>query len=62
MTAMRELWDVLMEKFKQLEPIVAIVWVGVISVFTIAMSTIIVTSFFGMIVKIVLAFTGNPIE
>jgi hypothetical protein len=59
---MKELWNVLMEKFKQLEPVVAIVWVGIVGVFTIAMSTIIVTSFFSMLVRIVLAFTGNPTE
>ena len=50
---MKELWTILMEKVKEVEPLVASIILSVCGLFTIAMATIITCKFFTMIIKIV---------
>lgn len=50
---MKELWAILIEKLKQIEPIVAAVIIGICGLFTIGMATIVTCKFFTMIIKIV---------
>lgn len=57
---MKELWTVLMEKLKLVEPTEALIWMGVTGLFTIGMSTIVLTKFFKMIVLIVQTFGSHP--
>jgi hypothetical protein len=50
---MKELWSILLEKLKQVEPTVAAVIIGVCGLFTIGMTTVVTSKFFTMIIKIV---------
>lgn len=50
---MKELWTILMEKLKEVEPTVAAIIIGIGSLFTIGMATIVTCKFFAMIIKIV---------
>jgi hypothetical protein len=58
---MKELWAVLIEKLKQVEPIVASIEIGILSLFAIGMSTVVICGLFNLIEDIVLAFSGKPL-
>jgi len=59
---MKELWSILMEKLRQVESNVAVLGIGILALFTIGMSTIVVVDFINMIVKIVAFLSGQPIK
>jgi len=54
---MKELWSILMEKLKLVEPIEALIAI----MFTIGMATIIICNFFFTITQIVAMSTGHPV-
>jgi len=58
---MRQLWLILMEKVKQVEPNAAALGIGIMGLFALAMTTRIVVAFFKMVVEIVLAVSGQPL-
>jgi hypothetical protein len=58
---MKELWTVLMEKLKLVDPIEALVAIGVMGLFTIGMLTIIISRFFDLITQVVAMSTGHPV-
>jgi hypothetical protein len=58
---MKELWSILMEKLKLVEPIEALVAIGIMGMFTIGMLTIVTCSLFDLITQIVAMFTGHPV-
>jgi hypothetical protein len=58
---MKELWSILMEKLKLVEPIEALIAIGVMGMFTIGMLTIIIKEFFFLIIQIVAMSTGHPV-
>jgi hypothetical protein len=58
---MKELWSILMEKLKLVEPIEALIAIGIMGMFTIGMATIIICNFFFMITQIVAMSTGHPV-
>jgi hypothetical protein len=58
---MKELWAILMEKLKLVEPTYSLIAIGVMGLFTIGMATIIITEFFFLIIQLVAMFTGNPV-
>jgi hypothetical protein len=57
---MKELWTILMEKLKLVEPVEALIWLGITGLFTVGMSTIVMVKFFKMIIELSLAFSGHP--
>ena len=54
---MKELWSILMEKLKLVNPDYATIGIGIVGIFSIGMLTKMVVSLFNMIVSIVEAFT-----
>jgi hypothetical protein len=58
---MKELWAVLIEKVKQIEPNAAALGIGIFGIFTIGMSTIVIVKFLNVLVEIVLGFSGKPL-
>ena len=50
---MKELWTVLIEKLKLVEPLVAAIIIGILGLFTIGMTTVVTCKLFAMIIKIV---------
>jgi hypothetical protein len=58
---MRQLWQILMEKVKQVEPNAAALGIGITGLFALAMTTRIIVALFKMIVEIVNAFAGQPV-
>jgi hypothetical protein len=58
---MKELWSILMEKLKLVEPIEALIAIGIMGMFTIGMLTIIIKEFFFLITQIVAMSTGHPV-
>jgi len=58
---MKQLWHILMEKVKQIEPNAAALGIGIVGLFALAMATRVVVEFFKMIVEIVLALSGQPL-
>jgi len=58
---MRQLWSILMEKVKQVEPNAAALGIGITGLFALALSTRIIVALFKMIVEIVTAFAGQPV-
>lgn len=50
---MKELWSILMEKLKQVEPNAASIGIGICGLFTIGMITVVTCKLFTMIIKIV---------
>jgi len=58
---MKELWSILMEKIKQIEPNAAALGIGIFGLFTIGMSTIVIVKLLNVIVEIVLALSGQPV-
>jgi len=58
---MKELWKILMEKLRQIDPNAAALGIGVFSLFTLWMSTIVLVRFFGMIVEIVQVFSTGAV-
>jgi len=58
---MKELWSILMDKLKQVEPIVATIYIGVMSLLTLWMSTIIILRLFQMITEIVKTMSGKSV-
>ena len=58
---MRQLWTVLIDKVKQVEPNAAALGIGITGLFALAMTTRIVVAFFKMVVEIVLAVSGQPL-
>jgi len=58
---MKQLWSILMEKVKQIDPPFAALGIGITGLFALGMTTKIVIAFFNMIVEIVLAFAGQPL-
>jgi hypothetical protein len=58
---MKELWSILMEKLRLVEPIAALIAIGVMGLFTIGMMTKIIVELFFMITQIVAMFSGQPV-
>lgn len=58
---MKEFWNILLEKLKQVEPTIASIEMGILGLFTIGMSTVVICSLFRMIEDIVLALSGKPL-
>jgi hypothetical protein len=58
---MKELWSILMEKLKLVEPIEALIAIGIMGMFTIGMLTIITSRFFDLVTQIVAMSTGHPV-
>ena len=58
---MKELWSILMEKLRQVEPNAAALGIGITGLFTIGMMTVIISKFFFMITEIVIALSGKPL-
>jgi hypothetical protein len=58
---MKEFWNILLEKLKQVDPLIASIEMGILGLFTIGMSTVVVCSLFNLIEDIVLAFSGKPL-
>jgi len=58
---MKELWTILMEKLRLVEPIESLIAMGVMGMFTIGMLTILISRFFDMITQIVAMSTGHPV-
>jgi hypothetical protein len=59
---MKELWTTLMEKLKLVEPIESLIAIGIMGLFTIGMSTVVIVKFFNMIVVIVSGLGGKPLH
>jgi len=58
---MKELWSILMEKLRQVEPTGAAVGIGICSIFTIGMLTVVICKLFSTITEVVLALSGQPL-
>ena len=58
---MKELWTILMEKLKLVEPTESLIAIGIMGLFTIGMLTIIISRFFDLITQIVAISTGHPV-
>jgi hypothetical protein len=58
---MKQLWSILMDKVKQVEPNAAALGIGITGLFALAMTTRIIVALFKMIVEIVNAFAGQPV-
>ena len=58
---MKQLWLILMNKVKQVEPNAAALGIGIMALFTLGFTTRVVVAFFKMIVEIVLAVSGQPL-
>lgn len=58
---MKQLWSILMEKLKLVDPIAALIAIGVMGMFTIGMMTKIIIEFFFLITQIVAMFSGQPV-
>jgi len=58
---MKQLWSILMEKIRQIEPNVAALGIGIMGLFTLVMATRIIVTFFKMIIEIVNALAGQPV-
>ena len=58
---MRQLWTVLIDKVKQVEPNAAALGIGILGLFALGMATRVIVAFFKMIVEIVLALSGQPV-
>jgi len=58
---MRQLWTILMEKVKQVEPNAAALGIGITGLFAMAMTTRIIVALFKMIVEIVNAFATQHV-
>lgn len=58
---MKQLWGILIEKVKQVEPNLAALGIGIMGLFALGMVTRIIIAFFKMIVDIVLALSGQPL-
>jgi len=58
---MRQLWTVLIDKVKQVEPNAAALGIGITGLFALAMATRVIVAFFKMVVEIVLAVSGQPV-
>jgi hypothetical protein len=59
---MKELWAVLIEKVKQIEPNAAALGIGIFGIFTIGMSTIVIVKFLNVLVEIVTGLGGKPLH
>ena len=57
---MKQLWSILLEKVKQVEPNMASLGIGVMGLFAMGMVTRVIVAFFKMIVDIILAIKGQP--
>jgi len=57
----KELWAVLIEKMKLIEPNAAALGIGIFGLFTIGMSTIVIVKLLNVIVEITLALSGKPL-
>ena len=58
---MKELWKILMDKLRLVDPIAALIAIGVMGLFTIGMITKIIVELFIMITQIVAMFSGQPV-
>jgi len=58
----KELWAVLIEKVKQIEPNAAALGIGIFGIFTIGMSTIVIVKFLNVLVEIVNGLGGKPLH
>ena len=58
---MKELWTILMEKLRLVQPIEALVAIGIMGMFAIGMATVIICEFFFLITQIVAMSTGHPV-
>ena len=58
---MKELWSILMEKLRQIEPNVAALGIGISGLFAMAMTTRVIVALFKMVVEIVNAFAGQAV-
>ncbi len=61
---MKELWSVLIEKLKLVEPMIATIIIGILGLFTIGMATTVIVKLFDVIAKIVelTANTGGSVH
>ncbi len=57
---MKELWTILMEKLKLVEPIESLIAMGILGMFAIGMSTIVIVKFFTMIIEVTHTLGGTP--
>jgi hypothetical protein len=57
---MKQLWNILMDKLTRVDPIAALIAIGIMGIFTIGMMTKIIVEFFFMITQIVAMFSGQP--
>ena len=59
---MKELWTILMEKLKLIEPTIAAIIIGIGGIFTIGMTTVVTVKFLNTIIRIVevLGSGGTP--
>jgi len=57
---MKELWKILIEKVKEVDPSMASLGIGITGLFALGMATRIIVAFFKMIVDIILALSGQP--
>jgi len=58
---MKELWSILMEKLRLVDPIAALIAIGVMGIFTIGMITKVIVEFFFLITQIVAMLSGQPV-
>lgn len=58
---MKQLWSILMDKLRQVEPNAAALGIGITGLFTIGMITKIIIELFFMITQIVAMFSGQPV-
>ncbi len=58
---MKQLWIILIDKVKQVEPNAAALGIGITGLFALAMATKVIVAFFKMVVEIVLALSGQPL-
>ena len=58
---MKEIWKILMDKLRLVDPIAALIAIGVMGMFTIGMMTKIIIEFFFMITQIVALVVGQPV-
>jgi len=58
---MKELWKILMDKLRLVDPIAALIAIGVMGMFTIGMMTKIIIEFFFMITQIIALAVGQPV-
>jgi hypothetical protein len=58
----KELWAILIEKVKQIEPNAAALGIGIFGIFTIGMSTIVIVKFLNVLVEIVNGLGGKPLH